>query len=93
MSVTHGGLEVVVTKVQPATLGWTNTPKWWVGGPFWSIKMARIIGFGSTSAVNNWHRLGRLPFQSIGPLGRCFLSVEMSVCLSVCPSVCLSVHF
>ena len=34
-------------------------------------------------------------FQRIGPLGRCFLQVEMSVCvfvrLSVCLSVCLSV--
>ena len=29
--------------------------------------------------------------QSIGPLGRCFLSVEMSVCVSVCPCVRLSV--
>ena len=34
----------------------------------WSIKMARIIWFGSTSVdivpayVNNWNRLGRLPF-------------------------------
>ena len=28
----------------------------------WSIKMARIIGFGSTSVVNSWQRLGRLPF-------------------------------
>ena len=26
-------------------------------------------------------------FQSIGPMGRCFLLVEMSVCLSVCLSV------
>ena len=30
-------------------------------------------------------------FQSIGPLGRCFLYVEMSVCLSVCLSVCVFV--
>ena len=34
-------------------------------------------------------------FQSIGPLGRCFLLVEMSICLFVCLSVflcvCLSV--
>ena len=29
-------------------------------------------------------------FQSIGPLGRCFL---MCVCLSVCLSVCVCVHF
>ena len=34
----------------------------------WSIKMARIIWFGSTSVdigpsyVNNWQKLGRLPF-------------------------------
>ena len=28
-------------------------------------------------------------FQSIGPLGQCFLKVEMSVCLCVCLSVCL----
>ena len=28
----------------------------------WSIKMATIIGFGSTSVLNSWHRLGRLPF-------------------------------
>ena len=26
--------------------------------------------------------------QSIGPLGRCFLLVNLSVCVSVCPSVC-----
>ena len=31
-------------------------------------------------------------FQSIGPLGRCFLQVKMSVCVSVCPSVRLSVR-
>ena len=30
-------------------------------------------------------------FQRIGPLGRFFLQVEMSVCLSVCLCVCLSV--
>ena len=30
-------------------------------------------------------------FQSIGPLGRCFLKVEMSVCPSVCPCVRLCV--
>ena len=30
-------------------------------------------------------------FQSIGPLGQCFLKVEISVCVSVCLSVCLSV--
>ena len=35
----------------------------------WSIKMARVIWFGSTSVdigpayVNNWPRLGRLPFR------------------------------
>ena len=28
-------------------------------------------------------------FQSIGPLGRCFLKVKMSVCLSVCVFFCL----
>ena len=28
----------------------------------WSIKIARIIGFGSTSVVNSWQRLGCLPF-------------------------------
>ena len=27
----------------------------------WSIKMARMIGFGSASVVNSWQRLGRLP--------------------------------
>ena len=33
----------------------------------WSIKMARIIWYGSTSVkhVNNWQRLGRLPFLSL----------------------------
>ena len=28
----------------------------------WSIKKARIIGFGSRSIVNSWQRLGRLLF-------------------------------
>ena len=35
-------------------------------------------------------------FQSIGPLGQCFLQVDLSICLCVCVyvfSVCLSVHF
>ena len=32
-----------------------------------------------------------LDFQSIGPLGWCFLLVDLSVCLSVC--VCQCVHF
>ena len=31
----------------------------------WSIKMAWIIGFGSTSVVNSLQRLGRLPFFSL----------------------------
>ena len=33
----------------------------------------------------------KLHFQSIGPLGRCFLEVQMSICLSVCVSVCVSI--
>ena len=33
----------------------------------------------------------KLLFQSIGPLGRCFLELQMSICLSVCVSVCVSI--
>ena len=33
----------------------------------------------------------KMHFQSIGPLGRCFLEVQMSICLSVCVSVCVSI--
>ena len=32
-------------------------------------------------------------FQSMGPLGQCFLKVEMSTCLSMCVCVCLCVNF
>ena len=31
---------------------------------------------------------GSYYFQSIGPLGRCFLKVNLFICLSVCLSVC-----
>ena len=66
------------------------------------------VGFGKTNIFlafltrsyemqNMFLRLHFKYFQSIGPLGRCFLLVEMFVCVfvrvSVCLSVCLSVHF
>ena len=38
----------------------------------WSIKMARIIGFGSTSVVNSWQRLGLLPFWVYVKVGYSF---------------------
>ena len=59
---------------------------------FWSsAKLTRLYGTlcrpYSNSCRDTWLWL----FQSIGPLGRCFLLVEISVCLSVSPSVCPSV--
>ena len=37
------------------------------------------------------HFLSVRHFQSIGPLGRCFLQVDFSICASVCLFVCLCV--
>ena len=37
----------------------------------WSIKIARIVGFGSTSVVNSWQRLG-LPFWVYVKVGYLF---------------------
>ena len=40
------------------------------------------------------HQIHPCTFQSIGPLGRCFLLVNFSVCVCVCPSVhLLRYHF
>ena len=59
---------------------------------FWGNKtkhlniLPLILKFGARSFPN-------FSFQSIRPLGRCFLWVQMSVRVSVCLSVCQSVHF
>ena len=53
----------------------------------WAIKMARIIGFGSTSVVNSWQRLGRLPFSVYIKVGYSFkqkpilqLALKKNIC-------------
>ena len=53
---------------------WTTFLETEVTFPYcnWSIKMARSIGFGSTSVVNSWQRLGRLPFWVYVEVGNYF---------------------
>ena len=43
----------------------------------WSIKLARSIGFGSTSVVNGWQRLGRLSFWVYVKVGYSFKQIHI----------------
>ena len=61
---------------------------WWgsvINGVYPIILTPKLC---KTVSLNSALHCKKVSFQSIGPLGKCFLYVELSVCLFVCPSVC-----